>query len=73
MMARTEVHLIEIQAPNLPLFATVEVGTAKANVWINLFIVQAASASTSSYRPGVHERGRPRCPGSVSGLLRAAS
>ena len=41
MMARTEVHLIEIQAPNLLLFNTVEVGTAKANVWINPFIVQA--------------------------------
>ena len=41
MMARAEVHHIEIQAPNLPLFDTVEVGTAKANVWVNPFIVQA--------------------------------
>ena len=41
MMARAEVHHIEVQAPNLPLFDTVEVGTAKANVWVNPFIVQA--------------------------------
>ena len=41
MMAHAEVHHIEIQAPNLPLFDTVEVGTAKANVWVNPFIVQA--------------------------------
>ncbi len=41
MMARAEVHHIEIQAPNLPLFDTVEVGTAKANVWVNPLIVQA--------------------------------
>jgi len=41
MMARTEVHHIEIQAPNLPLFDTVEVGTAKANIWVNPFVVQA--------------------------------
>ena len=41
MMARAEVHHIEVQAPNLPLFDTVEVGTAKMNVWVNPFIVQA--------------------------------
>ena len=41
MMARTEVHHIEVQAPNLTLFDTVEVGTAKMNVWVNPFIVQA--------------------------------
>jgi len=41
MMARAEVHHIEVQAPNLPLFDTVEVGTAKANVWVNPLIVQA--------------------------------
>jgi outer membrane protein W len=40
MMARAEVHHIEVQAPGLPLFDTVEVGTAKMNVWVNPFIVQ---------------------------------
>jgi len=30
MRARTEVHHIEIEAPNLPLFDTVEVGPAKS-------------------------------------------
>jgi hypothetical protein len=32
---------MSIQAPNLPLFDTVEVGTAKAAVWVNPFIMQA--------------------------------
>jgi len=32
---------MSIHAPNLPLFATVKVGTAKTNVWVSPFIVQA--------------------------------
>jgi predicted oxidoreductase (fatty acid repression mutant protein) len=39
----TAVHQpdMSIHAPNLPLFDTVEVGTAKVNVWVNPFLVQA--------------------------------
>jgi len=42
MMARAEVHHVEVKTPGLPLFDSVEVGTAKMNVWVNPFIVQAA-------------------------------
>jgi outer membrane protein W len=41
MMARGEVHHIQVRTPELPLFDTVEVGTAKMNVWVNPLIVQA--------------------------------
>ena len=41
MMARAEVHHIQVETPGLPLFDSVEVGTAKMNVWVNPLIVQA--------------------------------
>jgi outer membrane protein W len=40
MLARAEVHHIEVKTPDLPLFDTVEVGTAKMSVWVNPLIVQ---------------------------------
>jgi outer membrane protein W len=40
MLARGEVHHVQVQTPGLPLFDTVEVGTAKMNVWVNPLIVQ---------------------------------
>jgi len=40
MMARAEVRHIEVRTPELPLFDTVEVGTAKMNLWVNPLIVQ---------------------------------
>jgi outer membrane protein W len=43
MLARAEVHHIEVQAPGLPLFDSVDVGTAKMSVWVNPFIVQAGA------------------------------
>lgn len=42
MMARAEVHHVEVKTPGLPLFDSVEVGTAKMNIWVNPVIVQAA-------------------------------
>lgn len=41
MMARAEVKHVQVRTPELPLFDTVEVGTAKMNVWVNPLIVQA--------------------------------
>jgi outer membrane protein W len=41
MLARGEVHNIQMNAPDLPLFGTVEVGTAKMSVWVNPLIIQA--------------------------------
>lgn len=41
MMARAEVKHVEVRTPELPLFDTVEVGTAKMNVWVNPIIIQA--------------------------------
>jgi hypothetical protein len=41
MLARAEVRNINVKTPDLPLFDSVEVGTAKMNVWVNPFIVQA--------------------------------
>jgi outer membrane protein W len=41
MMARAEVHHVEVKTPGLPLIDNVEVGTAKMNVWVNPLIVQA--------------------------------
>jgi outer membrane protein W len=40
MLARAEVHHIQVRTPDLPLFDTVEVGTAKMSVWVNPLIVQ---------------------------------
>jgi outer membrane protein W len=42
MLARAEVHHIEVNTPGIPLFESVEVGTAKMNVWVNPLIVQGA-------------------------------
>ena len=41
MLARAEVHHIQVRTPELPLFDTVEVGTAKMSVWVNPLIIQA--------------------------------
>jgi outer membrane protein W len=41
MLARAEVQHINVKTPDLPLFDSVEVGTAKMSVWLNPFIVQA--------------------------------
>ncbi len=42
MQARAEVKHLTVATPGLPLFEAVEVETAKMNVWVNPFIVQAA-------------------------------
>jgi outer membrane protein W len=41
MMARARVEHVQVQTPGIPLFETVEVGTAKMNVWVNPLIIQA--------------------------------
>jgi len=41
MLARAEVDHIQVKTPELPLFDTVEVGTAKMSVWVNPLIIQA--------------------------------
>ncbi|HEU4734714.1 MAG TPA: OmpW family outer membrane protein [Kofleriaceae bacterium] len=41
LMARAEVRHLVVETPGLPLFDSVEVGTAKMNLWVNPFIVQA--------------------------------
>ena len=40
MQANAEVHNIQMNAPDLPLFGTVTVGTAKMSVWVNPLIIQ---------------------------------
>jgi outer membrane protein W len=40
MMARARVEHVQVRTPDLPVFDTVEVGTAKMNVWVNPLIVQ---------------------------------
>ncbi len=40
MLARAEVRHIQVRTPELPLFDTVEVGTAKMSVWVNPLIIQ---------------------------------
>ncbi len=40
MLARATVSQIEVSTPTLPLFETVEVGTASMSVWVNPLIVQ---------------------------------
>jgi outer membrane protein W len=42
MQANAEVEHIQVKTPNLPLFDTVEVGTAKMSVWVNPFVIQGA-------------------------------
>jgi outer membrane protein W len=41
MMARATVEHIQVKTPDLPLFDTVEVGTAKMSMWVNPLIIQA--------------------------------
>jgi outer membrane protein W len=41
MLARAEVHHVEVNTPGLPLFGNVEVGTAKQSLWVNPLIIQA--------------------------------
>ncbi len=41
MEANAEVHHIEVRTPSIPLFDTVEIGTAKMSVMVNPLIVQA--------------------------------
>jgi len=41
MLARAEVRHVNVKTPGLPLFDSVEVGTAKMSVWVNPFIIQA--------------------------------
>lgn len=41
MLARARVEHVEVRTPELPLFDTVEVGTAKMSMWVNPLIVQA--------------------------------
>ncbi len=40
MLARARVEHIQVKTPSLPLFDTVEVGTAKMSVWVNPLIAQ---------------------------------
>jgi outer membrane protein W len=42
MEANAVVHHIQVKTPDIPLFDTVEVGTAKMSVWVNPLIIQAA-------------------------------
>lgn len=42
MLARAEVTHIQVATPDLPLFGTVDVGSAKMSVWVNPLVVQAA-------------------------------
>jgi outer membrane protein W len=41
MKATAEVKHIQVRTPEIPLFDTVEVGTAKMSVWVNPLIIQA--------------------------------
>jgi outer membrane protein len=41
MLARARVEHIQVRTPELPLFETTEVGTAKMDMWINPVILQA--------------------------------
>ncbi len=40
MLARARAEHLQVRAPSLPLFDTVEVGTAKMDVWVNPLIIQ---------------------------------
>lgn len=41
MLANATVNHIQVKTPDIPLFDTVEVGTAKMSVWVNPLIIQA--------------------------------
>ena len=41
MLARASVANVQVRTPELPIFETVDVGTAKMSVWVNPLIVQA--------------------------------
>jgi outer membrane protein W len=41
MLAHAEVHHVQVAAPNIPLFGSVDVGTAKMSMWVNPLIIQA--------------------------------
>ncbi len=41
MLARAEVNHIVVRTPDLPLFESAEIGTAKMSVWVNPLIIQA--------------------------------
>jgi outer membrane protein W len=41
MLARARVEHVQVRTPEIPLFDTVEVGTARMNVWVNPLIIQA--------------------------------
>lgn len=41
MMARATVKHVQVRTPGLPLFDTVEVGTAKMSMWLNPLVIQA--------------------------------
>ena len=40
LLARARVEHVQVRTPGLPLFDTVEVGTAKMSVWVNPLVVQ---------------------------------
>jgi outer membrane protein W len=41
MLARARVEHVQVRTPELPLFETVEVGTARMSMWVNPLIIQA--------------------------------
>ena len=41
MLAKATVNHIQVKTPDIPLFDTVEVGTAKMSMWVNPLIIQA--------------------------------
>lgn len=41
MYARARVEHVQVETPELPLFETVEVGTARMSMWVNPLIIQA--------------------------------
>ncbi|HEY5943851.1 MAG TPA: OmpW family outer membrane protein [Kofleriaceae bacterium] len=41
MLARATVEHVQVKTPDLPLFDSVEVGTAKMSMWLNPLVVQA--------------------------------
>lgn len=41
MYARARVEHVQVETPELPLFESVEVGTAKMSMWVNPLIIQA--------------------------------
>jgi hypothetical protein len=41
MYARARVEHVQVATPDLPLFESTEVGTAKMSMWVNPLIIQA--------------------------------